>query len=275
MDLVARSRIVETAEVEYLADSFAAAPPNIAAQLGMSLRRVGGGVASIMTADPTGFFWSRVLGLGWSEPVTDDLVSELLNIYSHEGAGSILIQISPVANPPGWSEILQRHGFKNGRSWVKLIRDVSEPPPITTDLAIRPLNLSEATSYASVYWEGFGLSDPRFVTWMGAHVGRAGWTMFGAFDKGTLVGVATMHHQGDVVCLSGAATLPSHRNRGAQSALMAARLKDAASSGAKWASTETGTETETDPNPSLHNMRRMGFEELYVRENWSLRFNSP
>jgi GNAT superfamily N-acetyltransferase len=275
MELTAKSRILEVAESEYLADSFAAAPPDIAAQLGMTIRRVGGGVASIMKADPTGFFWSRVLGLGWSEPVTDEIVSELLNIYSNEGAGSILIQTSPVANPPGWSEILQRHGFKNGRAWVKLIRDLSVPPSVTTNLAIRPLDVSDATNYASVYWEGFGLPDPRFITWMGAHVGRTGWTMFGAFDEEALVGVATMHHQGDVVCLSGAATLASHRNRGAQSALMAARLKEGASLGAKWASTETGAETESDPNPSLHNMRRMGFEELYVRENWSLRFNSP
>jgi GNAT superfamily N-acetyltransferase len=275
MDLVARSHMLEVAESEYLADSFAAAPPSIANELGMSIRQVGGGIASIMKADPTGFFWSRVLGLGWSEPVTDEVVLELLNIYSREGAGSILIQISPVASPPGWSEILQRYGFKNGRSWVKLIRDVSEPPSITTDLAIRPINISEATSYGTVYWEGFGIPDPRFVTWMSAHVGRIGWMMFGAFDKETLVAVATMRHQGDVVCLSGAATIPSHRNRGAQSALMAARLKVAASLGAKWASTETGTETEADPNPSLHNMRRMGFEELYARENWILRFNSP
>jgi GNAT superfamily N-acetyltransferase len=275
MNLRDRARILEVAETEYLADSFAAAPPEIAAELGMSIQWVGGGVAAIMTADPTGFFWSRVLGLGWAEPITDEVVSELVNIYSGGGAASILMQISPAANPADWSTILQRHGFTLGQSWVKLIRGVSPPPPVTTDLTIRSLDVSDAAAYASVYWEGFGFPDPRFMTWMGAHVGRAGWTMFGAFDKEALVGVATMHHQGDVVCLSGAATLPSHRNRGGQGALMAARLKEAALLGAQWASTETGTETATDPNPSLHNMRRMGFEELYVRENWSRHFATP
>jgi hypothetical protein len=144
MELIEKSRILEVAESEYLVDSFAAAPPDTAAQLGMTIRRVGGGVASIMTADPTGFFWSRVIGLGLSQPVTDELVSELLNIYSNESAESILFQISPVANPRGWSEILQRHGFKNGRGWVKLIRNLSVPPSVPTDLAIRPLDVSDA-----------------------------------------------------------------------------------------------------------------------------------
>jgi hypothetical protein len=35
--------------------------------------------------------------------------------------------------------------------------------------------------------------------------------------------------------------------------------------------TETGAETPEDPNPSLHNMHRMGFRDLYGRQNLNLK----
>lgn len=38
--------------------------------------------------------------------------------------------------------------------------------------------------------------------------------------------------------------------------------------GCRWIGTETGSESPYSPNPSLHNMRRLGFTELYARENW-------
>ena len=49
---------------------------------------------------------------------------------------------------------------------------------------------------------------------------------------------------------------------------MARRVTDAAALGCSWITAETGTETAEEPNPSLHNMRRIGLVELYERRNW-------
>ena len=70
--------------------------------------------------------------------------------------------------------------------------------------------------------------------------------------------------------LSGAATLPEARGRGAQSALMAARIALARDLGLSYVTAETGSETPENPNPSLHNMHRAGLETLYERRNWLL-----
>ena len=73
---------------------------------------------------------------------------------------------------------------------------------------------------------------------------------------------------GEVGGLLGAATLPPERGRGAQGALMARRMRDAAEMGCKWVITETGEETPDLPNPSYRNMVRLGFKLAYFRQNY-------
>src|SRR5207245_6795471 len=93
----------------------------------------------------------------------------------------------------------------------------------------------------------------------------SGWAAWGAFDGDQIVACGMLFLHNGVGQLSGAATLPSHRGRGAQLALMKARIEAAAGLGARWITAETGSETPEDPNPSLHNMCRAGLELLYHR----------
>jgi hypothetical protein len=73
---------------------------------------------------------------------------------------------------------------------------------------------------------------------------------------------------GDLAALCGAATLPSARGQGAQGALMGRRLADAWAAGAQHIGSDTGSESPDHPNPSLHNMRRVGLTEAYTRTNY-------
>ena len=56
---------------------------------------------------------------------------------------------------------------------------------------------------------------------------------------------------------------------------MSRRISDALDSGVRWITCETGAETPESPNPSLHNMRRLGLTERYERQNWIWRPESP
>lgn len=58
---------------------------------------------------------------------------------------------------------------------------------------------------------------------------------------------------------------------GAQSALLAARVRDATAAGVKWLSAETGKPAAGKQNPSLNNMLRLGFDTQYERTNWTWR----
>ena len=97
----------------------------------------------------------------------------------------------------------------------------------------------------------------------------ARWRAFVARDSARVVagGIAFLGER--VGYLAGAATLPSHRQRGAQSAIMAARIAAAQSAGCALTSTETGELRAGETNHSYRNMQRAGFHESVVIANFA------
>jgi GNAT superfamily N-acetyltransferase len=268
------SQLAEMTEGEFTVDLFSEAGASLSSRLGMDVLRIGGGVATLMANDPTGFYWSRVLGLGWEEPITDELLTQVLDWYRQRGATSVALQVSPLVPQVGWEAILERSGFSPSRDWVKLIRDTSAPPAIPTDLDIRLVTEADSRRYAEVYWAGFEFEDPLFIEWMMRQPTMGHWRTFGAFDGDSLAAVGALFLYGEFGGMSGAATLSAFRNRGAQAALIAVRIEAAAAEGCKWVVSETGAETPEDPNPSLHNLHRLGFVDLYERRNWLMKFSA-
>jgi GNAT superfamily N-acetyltransferase len=115
--------------------------------------------------------------------------------------------------------------------------------------------------------EAFGY-PPELAAFTSCLVGRDGWTFFGAFGGERLAGVGAVHIQGAAAWLGFAATRKELRGRGAQSALIAARLVAAKKAACRWACVETAADTTEKPNPSTHNLRRLGFADAYERPNW-------
>ena len=87
---------LEQVEAETFADYEAAAPAEAQAALGTRLLRVGGGVALAMPNDPTGF-WSKLIGLGFEEPITAELLEPVFELYREQGMSSVTLQFAPQA----------------------------------------------------------------------------------------------------------------------------------------------------------------------------------
>ena len=68
--------------------------------------------------------------------------------------------------------------------------------------------------------------------------------------------------------LSFAGTLREHRGKGAQTALLAARIRRGAEFGCELAVTETGEQRGDQPDNSYRNILRAGFAEDAVTANW-------
>lgn len=93
-----------------------------------------------------------------------------------------------------------------------------------------------------------------------AIVSVPGWVGYAAYLDGAMVGAGSMRVYEGVCHLCGAATLSAHRRRGVQTALLNARLRDAARSGCDLAV------VTTQPGSKSHqNVQRRGFEILYTR----------
>jgi GNAT superfamily N-acetyltransferase len=88
----------------------------------------------------------------------------------------------------------------------------------------------------------------------------AGAVRYAALRDGIIAGGATMRMSEGVAQLAGAATAPAHRRRGVHTALLSARLADAAAAGCDVAVIITQPGSKSQQNAQRH-----GFDLLYAR----------
>jgi GNAT superfamily N-acetyltransferase len=267
----AAMRASELGEAEFVLQRVALASPAAAERLGISTARIGGGIVSIMANDPTGGFFNVTVGLGQTEPLTQAVLNEVTAFATDAGAPALIFQVAPGADPGDWPDLLTASGITPSRAWVKFAVRRPAVPPYQTDLRIARLGPEHGEAFGNLFVIGFamptgaGLEEwlAETPTWT-----DQGFATYGAWDGDRLVAAAVLFLGPESAVLAGAATLPRYRGRGAQSALMSVRIADALDAGAQWITCETGAETPDSPNPSLHNMRRLGLGEQYERTNW-------
>jgi ribosomal protein S18 acetylase RimI-like enzyme len=84
-----------------------------------------------------------------------------------------------------------------------------------------------------------------------------------------VVSAAALFVLGDLGYLALGATEPDQRGRGAQSALIAKRLRVAFALGCRWVFADTGEAVAGRANPSFENLQRLGLRPLQRRENYA------
>jgi len=104
--------------------------------------------------------------------------------------------------------------------------------------------------------------------WLAGLPERDGWDCFVAYDGSVPAASGALFSSEGVGWLGIAATLPEHRRRGAQGALLSARIRAAAGADCEVVVTETGALVEGKPSGSYRNILRAGFELDYVRANY-------
>jgi len=158
----------------------------------------------------------------------------------------------------------------HGPGWAKLGRNahaMSLPPagPVKTRKVLR----DEAEAFGAMMCAGFGFPESLTALWA-AIVGRDGWSCFFALDGETPVGTGAMFVSGSFAWLGGGTTVPSFRNRGAQKALIHARLQEGTVRGVSTFVVETEVPSPEKANISNANLAKMGFVHLYNRSNFIL-----
>ncbi len=256
------ARLVEFGEAQAYADMFRHAPP------GLRLRVEPFGAAiALLAPDVPILLFNRVIGLGLDEPAAEATLDAAVELYRRAGIRNFGVQLSPAAQPadlPGW---LQARGLAPASRWAKVYRPAEAPPESETSLLIELAGPEHAPAFARVACTAFGM--PHFLQpWLMAGVGQPGWRHYLAFDGEQAVATGALFVRGEVGWLGVGGTLPSHRRRGGQQALMARRIEDALRLGCRWLITETGEDTPDNPNPSYRNMLRLGFILAYQRPNY-------
>jgi GNAT superfamily N-acetyltransferase len=238
-------------------------------RLGISAPALADGVHCVVVRDPMWGYWNKALG--FCTTLSEDTVLEATARARDMQVPAFALQVQPRALPDDWPVIRERHLLTEGTLFVKVFGP-PRPRHVETDLRIARLTADDAVAFTHVMSVGFGFEEtPEAHALFDAPQYFDGdWAAYGAYDGDTLVAVARMCVVGetDAVALFGAATLPQGRNRGAQGALMDARIREARDRGVRYASAETWAESRDNPNPSQHNMRRAGLTEVHTRPNW-------
>jgi GNAT superfamily N-acetyltransferase len=255
--------VTEAIEADVMYEYGRCAP---AGTLGVGVARIGGGVAVSMRDDSTRY-WSKALG--FTAPVTADLIDEVLDFYRKEGNPHAVVQIPPDRLPADWDEISATRGLRAGSEWVKLaaaIRDL--PAAAEGPLRVGPVTRKDAGEWAAVVLTAFGMTADGLAEMMTATVGHPRFQPYAVWSDDRIVAGANLFIAGDVASLNAGATAPEFRGRGAQTALIHARIEAAREAGCRIVVSETGKPSPGESNPSLNNMRRAGLQPCYPRRNW-------
>ena len=223
-----------------------------------------GGVVCAVRPDLDEVYINRVIGLGVLEPASDAVLDRIADVF-----GSIRhsVALAPCAQPPDLPDMLRERGYEAGYAWVKFHRPAGPPLAARTDLRVERIGAERSADYVAVLAAGFDLL-PEAAAMLEHLPGRPGWGCYLAYDGEAPVAAGAVFVSGDHAWLGQATTLPEHRRRGGQSALMAARIGEARAAGAAVVVTETGETVDGRPANSYHNILRAGFEPAYVRPNY-------
>ena len=256
----------ELIEIEAMRDLLAAAPRPFAARYGLALREIGGATCLALAACPELLLLNRAMGLGLAAPATEDDLAEIVRFYAPLGV-PWMVPLGPGARPPELAAWLEARAFTPGYAWMKFERGTEPPLGMHTDLRVEAAEPNHADVFACTFLSGYG-APAGLAELVAALVGRPGWHCFVAFDGGKPAATGALYARGALGWLGAAATLPEYRRRGAQGALLAARIRRAADLGCTKLVTETGERTHDRPNVSYRNILRSGFAEAYIRPNF-------
>jgi GNAT superfamily N-acetyltransferase len=262
----ALARRLEWAEARANAD-FAEARAQAVPGSGAEWIEVGGTIAVFDGPDSP---LTQTFGLGIGGPVTSDDLTQIERFF-HERRAPVFHEVSPLAD----ASVL---GLLNGRGYQPCEFTSVLCRPISTDLRldaapserirVRIAGDREHDLFAEVAargWSEFpGLTEfLRGLALVGAH--RTNAVSFFAESGELPIATGQLCLCDGVALLAGASTVPEARRRGAQTALLEARLRHAAGQGC-----DIAMMGATPGSASQRNAQRRGFSIAYTRVKWRL-----
>jgi GNAT superfamily N-acetyltransferase len=177
-------------------------------------------------------------------------VEAAVRFFTAAGSARCMVNLAPGAEPPEFGSWLEARGFYHHNHWIKLWRLGSVPVNGPPDPRVREFGPAHAEAFARCEMEAFKVPE-SLVPWVAASVGSPGWRHYAAFDGEEPVGFGALFTSGRNAWLEFGSTRPSHRRQGIQSAIIAARLRDAARLGCEIVVVETADDTAEKPNKKL------------------------
>jgi GNAT superfamily N-acetyltransferase len=215
--------------------------------------------------------FNKVAGLGFGGVPSLAALDEIERAFAARGA-PVQVELAHLADPAIGALLTGRGyrlmSFENVLGLALTGQPERVAPP---GIEVRRSGDEEFDSWLDVVQDGFSHPDaqgvpthedfPREVI-AGAErdFAAAGVVRYAAWRDGIMAGGGSFRPAEGIAQLTGAATAPAHRRRGVQTALLSARLADAAAAGC-----DIAVVTTQPGSKSQQNVQRRGFDLLYTR----------
>jgi len=265
---LALSQRLERAEAKSNA-AFIEARARVSPKLRAEWRDVAGTYALF---DGVGSPLTQTFGLGLFSPPTNAQLDELEAFFRDRGA-EVFHEVSPLADPAVLSVLADRGYRPIELTSIMHMRLTADRPDAarrqSPELVVRTITIDEANMWAETSARGWGETPEliAFIRDIGAVSVRArGTVCFIAEWNGEPIGAAALNIHDGVAVLAGASTDPAYRGRGAQAALLDARLRHAVAVGC-----DIGMMGALPGSASQRNGERQGYRIAYTRIKWQQR----
>jgi GNAT superfamily N-acetyltransferase len=230
-------------------------------ELGAAAEEIAGGIAVYAGVDSP---VTQALGIGLDGPVSPAGLDRLEQFFRSRGAG-VAIELCPLAGLPLY-EALAKREYRLVEVSNIFVRDLNAADEFTAPangVEVRQASPEDEKLFTRTVSQGFAEQAPitqELLDVMAGFFHSVNTRSFLAFVDGAAAGGASAFAFNGVAGMFGAATLPEFRGRGVQSALLAARLKWAATEGCDLAKGVT-----LPGSTSQRNHERFGFRVAYTR----------
>jgi GNAT superfamily N-acetyltransferase len=248
---------LENAEADSWAEIQASVSTNFRDHFGVSVDRVAGAV--VITASRTDMpALNRAWLPGQMTAATSDSIAVVLQHARSKGLARLLIHCPGWAAPEGFPVV----GARAVAPMIKLYQRVDAAAFRASPFRIEVVGAGYRQLFGEV--AALGNEAPPFMAdGFSSTIGQAGWRHYLAFEGDVPVAAAAARFHTNVAWCCFAGTLPAYRGRGAQRALLARRVSDAASYGCQWVTCESLPDRPGIRSVSLANMLASGFSRAY------------
>jgi hypothetical protein len=221
--------------------------------------------------DGVGSPCTQTFGLGLFTDVTEGQLDRLESFLTNKGA-AVFHEVAPMADP-AHLELLHRRRYRpiefSTVMYRPLSRDLSNFSKESGSVSTRVILPDEVEKWASISSQGWASEDGELGEFMNTF-GQVGAQSTGAYPyiaelEGSAIATGMLFINDDVAVLAGASTIPDGRKKGAQNALLNARLAFAAVKGCTLAMMAAAPGSQ-----SQKNAQKNGFQIAYTRTKWQL-----
>ncbi len=225
------------------------------------VENIGGGIALFAGPDSP---VTQAIGVGLHGEVTDGDLDRLTEFFHTRGAPAAA-EICPLVDMSLYSRLAAR-GYQlievSDMLYLNM-SDASLPSELPPGITVRIAEPHELRLWTQTVSQGFAEHfpvTPELLEVMEGFANRADAANFFAYLDGELAGGGAVSAYEKVGGLFGASTLPAHRRRGVQRALLIARIQWAQAQGC-----DLAVSIAQNGSVSHRNIERFGFRVAYTR----------